>query len=1227
MVRFIKLNFGIIRRNKDIVVFVTLFFALILYSSLITHRMGRSFYQKQIQKRIFRIEQKLIHTNNDALSELFDSISDSYLLKASDDESYSSYLYRNDTLLSWTSNRLKVNIDRLKPNETTLHTFGSAHVISRLDSSGAFKILSCFIVKSKYPFQNEYLTNQINPELISSKSIKLGVHEGKYSIKFIDNKFAFSIVFSDDDLLTDFQSLVLLLLFILSFIYFFSFIRRIFNNYFGQQTLISLLSFIGFVLIIRLLTQVFEQPFILYKSEFFQPNLYATSILFPSIGDLILSILCMVLISNAIFHFLKARLAGTKPKHWKLISTLLTVLLIGHSFFTFFILKSLVFDSNLSFNLVDISEFTTYSLLGYFAVSLLFVIHYQLIKQLLTQVLRQDLLFTKALLLVVYFSISLLSGYFYGKLVAYYLLIVFLPILLLLIANRLKTNDIASLTFNIIAFAFAVNLVLYTFNNEMDNSKREVLLRQLSITEDPELEYQFSLSEKQAYTDSNLILMFKKNVVSYDSIANYIKENYLLGSKITKKYDIQITICNESDLLIVKPENIQYNCEQFFFENLLNFGKLTSSSKNLYRLEYGSGQINYLGVMRFLFGLSDQTFKYTVYFEINSKLKRKGFTKLLSEPGNDPFERLGNYSFGKYDFCNLSEAYGKFQYLSTFSPKTTLKTEFVDTTFLGYNHIVLNKLNSSFVLSRKIPSFLDIVTPFSYIVLFVFIIYVIFSILLKFNFDYKLLIESFSARLQFIVLLILIVSFVSIGILSIYNLTKLNKDKNNQRILEISNSLQLEFSSKTKSLSTQNLYFSDVMQELVMKFSTIFESDINLYNLNGYLIASSRPEMFEREIVSKLMNPKAFKALKFNNTAKIIINENIGSLSFSSAYVPILNEKNQKIAYLNLPYFARQAELRNEISNFLLTLLNVYAVFVILAIGLVLIITRYITRPLTMIKNTMQGVKLQGINTHIEWKRNDEIGQLVQQYNHMIEELSNSANKLAKSERESAWREMAKQVAHEIKNPLTPMKLSVQHLLRAWKDGAPDIDEKLKNLSNTLIQQIDSLSDIATSFSDFANMPKLILEKVECKEVIQNAMNLYQNNGLIQINLLVKKELQFFVQADKNQLLRVFNNLIKNAVQAIEGKENGKIIIEICKQNGNVIIDIEDNGVGIPDDIKSKIFVPNFTTKSSGKGLGLAMAKNIIMGSEGTISYESTFGIGTKFRISLIEFIDGKENY
>jgi nitrogen fixation/metabolism regulation signal transduction histidine kinase len=240
----------------------------------------------------------------------------------------------------------------------------------------------------------------------------------------------------------------------------------------------------------------------------------------------------------------------------------------------------------------------------------------------------------------------------------------------------------------------------------------------------------------------------------------------------------------------------------------------------------------------------------------------------------------------------------------------------------------------------------------------------------------------------------------------------------------------------------------------------------------------------------------------------------------------------------------------------------------------------------------------------------------------MIDELSRSAELLAKSERESAWREMAKQVAHEIKNPLTPMKLSVQHLQKAWDEKTDNWDERLLRFTQTIIEHIDTLSAIASEFSDFAKMPQKKEEKLDLSVAIRKSLDLFSDIENISFSYKSFPEPPYYVYADKNQLIRVFNNLIQNAVQAIGHDKDGSIQINLEREGSEYRINIADNGPGIPEDMVDKIFSPSFTTKSSGMGLGLALVKSIILEAGGSIHFESSADTGTVFTISIPVYQD-----
>ncbi len=363
------------------------------------------------------------------------------------------------------------------------------------------------------------------------------------------------------------------------------------------------------------------------------------------------------------------------------------------------------------------------------------------------------------------------------------------------------------------------------------------------------------------------------------------------------------------------------------------------------------------------------------------------------------------------------------------------------------------------------------------------------------------------------------------------------------------------------------------------------------------------------------MNPIAFNQIHTNKKSNFTHRENIGELNYISTYVPFRNSKNKILAYMNLPYFAKQNELENELSAFYTALINIYGLLFLISTIIAVFFANYISEPVRMIKNKISALQLGQSYDLLEWDSNDEIGALVFEYNKKVLELEKNANLLVKSERESAWREMAKQVAHEIKNPLTPMKLSIQQLERIAKDKPDDLNERIERTAKTLVEQIDTLTKIANEFSSFAKMPRAEAQEINLIPIIETTIDLYKEEAII--SFIENCNGNVNIIADKDQFYRVFNNLIKNALQAIPENIEGKIEVNVNQESSNYIIEVRDNGSGISDDKKEKIFVPNFTTKSTGMGLGLAMVKNIVKNANGNIWFETKENIGTSFFISL----------
>jgi nitrogen fixation/metabolism regulation signal transduction histidine kinase len=326
-------------------------------------------------------------------------------------------------------------------------------------------------------------------------------------------------------------------------------------------------------------------------------------------------------------------------------------------------------------------------------------------------------------------------------------------------------------------------------------------------------------------------------------------------------------------------------------------------------------------------------------------------------------------------------------------------------------------------------------------------------------------------------------------------------------------------------------------------------------------------------------------------------------------------------------YISRQHDLENQISGFLLAIINIMVFMLAISTILSITVSNRLIQPLKYIQESLRTVQIGATSKPIEYMRSDEIGELVKEYNKKVAELQKNAEALAKSERESAWREMAKQVAHEIKNPLTPMKLSIQHLSRSVKLADEESELKLQRVTKSLIEQIDALTKIANEFSNFAKMPKAKEIELDLSEVLKNTVSVFAEYDEHTLDLSIVPVETPIIWADKDLLLRVFNNLIKNAIQSIAPGVDGKIDINLTETKTNYLVSIKDNGLGIQESERDRIFVPYFTTKSKGTGLGLAMSKQIMEGMNGEIWFNSEVGVGTTFFLSFPKIVAGQGLY
>ncbi|MDG2343427.1 MAG: ATP-binding protein [Flavobacteriales bacterium] len=432
---------------------------------------------------------------------------------------------------------------------------------------------------------------------------------------------------------------------------------------------------------------------------------------------------------------------------------------------------------------------------------------------------------------------------------------------------------------------------------------------------------------------------------------------------------------------------------------------------------------------------------------------------------------------------------------------------------------------------------------------------------------------------------------------------------------------RLERKEKTITSSLQ-YFFKDLKPEETIDFVTkdfdykikeiadVNSLEIRVYNLNGELLIYT--DIFNEDVDDKFsLDEKTLHSLNTQPNKKVVKDLGNGIINtFSYAK----NKKGENMIIINIPYDSKGQKAQNEVMDFLMTLIKIFIILFIIG-GLVsYLLSNYITKSLQKIVLKIKGVQLNQLDEALNWDKDDEIGVLVDAYNSMIEKLKVSTEKLAKSERQSAWREMAKQVAHEIKNPLTPMKLSVQHLERSLAKDPENSTEKIQDFKTKMIQQIDLLSNIANEFSNFAELPKANFKELDLLKMVNSIVDLFENKSCT-ISIDYQKKTDYTCFADEHQLIRVFNNLIQNSIQSFT--KEGDINILLSVKGGFINIVFKDNGEGISKENITKIFEPNFTTKSNGKGLGLAMVDQIVKSHSGSIELLSSSKQGTSFLITL----------
>ncbi len=1134
-------------------------------------------------------------------------------------------VYRNDSLCAWTNEVLPYQKEEISILSRRVVKLSNTWYIVKRVPFNEFDVFTLVSVKTEYPYNNEFLNDEYAISLPLVLCHEISTYKDVKGVKLYDADGNYLFTARECSKSNPiYANWAVLFIFISLLLYVQVLIFAIKSQ--NSPLRVRVVFFMGVVVssILYYFHAKYFFPSIAFETELFSPIYFGASDLFPNMGSMLIFALLVYAKSYVYYKFVGLPSFIVQLPKKRFTCAIVVISAIISIYASWYVLNKivalLVSNSASAPILFKITDIGVLDIVRLFIISLLWLSAILLLEKSIKVFLEQ--LSKKRITWLILVSMSLMVLFSFST---FYILgiVIFLIISLMLVWVTRRKSYHAYNTFIWFVSVFALYAVItfYYYNAQSEKEARKLLIENLSFRlmqeEDPLSELLLKESENAIANDTIIKKEVSKVKINVDKLERYIKRSYLQG--YLNRYDVQVVPCWPEGDVHIEDQDRTLGCYDYFDELLLNNGTQVMGSRHFYFLESSSGVETYFGVFKWF--ENDLQKETRLYIELVAKpyFEGPGYPELLlSERETQLRAPLEGYSYGKYIDGVLVKQSGEFEYPINHNRIVNGDHNFNTYLYEGYSHMTYHPEEGvCVILSLPKVGLSMILVAYSIFFISFFIFGAFLMLITRIKRDRLMYIFSVQERIQiaFIGLMLVLLMVIAGG--SVWQTIRRFEIKNNQMLSEKTRSVLMELEHKVGYVDEIKPEMEEYLSSLLKKFSSVFYTDINMYDASGRLLASSRPELFNKGLLGHLMNSKGFIELSQKGEREYIHRESIGQLKYLSAYVPLYNMNNELLAYLNMPYFVGTSELREEVSSLVMAIVNFYLIFLIVVIGLTVVVSRRITHPLLVVQNKLSELRLGGRNEKIEYKGNDEIGQLVKEYNRMVDELSESAEKLARSERESAWREMARQIAHEIKNPLTPMKLSIQYLEMAQKNKDADFEQKLKRVSNTLIDQIDKLSSIASEFSNFAKMPIAKRKKVNVLEVLARCVGLFDKSKNVDISVNPNGIESYFIYADAEQLISVFNNLLQNAIQSIPDKKEGVIQVMAVENVNSILIKVKDNGRGIPAEAQEKLFTPNFTTKTSGMGLGLAIVKNIVKNTNGKIWFETQENEGTTFYVEF----------
>lgn len=1118
------------------------------------------------------------------------------------------YFYVVDShnkLVYWSSNELDVSELQYCDHGEEFVTLGHAKGILVQRIYESYSLVSFVKIKDEYDSENEYIYDTYAKGFWVNQQVKLR-HSDSYSEStIVDQKGAplFAFVWTTTYLQKRFlgqMSLIFWILFYITLLFSISMWHRWLGG--NMHKLYFFLAGVFVYSILIYLSMQFKYPRIVYATDLFSPYYYSSAHLNFSLGHLLVIgsfVFSVVLVFY--WHVYLPILRTPKYSHWVYVS-ITQVLFLILFIIECWIVQDFIYNSVVEVSLSRVDLLSVESI--FFYIFIIFELSvFILMRDKILGTIKYSIPFF--LFLSTDIIISLCIAFFFlgiGKSLLFIYTIGYGVFLVVIDSIRYYRPRIIRfyhiIIIVLVSTAFQTFIIQYQSNTHRHQQYKVLAEKNLSEGESYDVLTQKLLEdlEPQIQEDRSLAYFMRMYRINQSRILDYMLKYYFYG--YWDCYDVKIYATYQ------KNSKVYQRYEKLKRENQL----FAYTSKHFYTCSE-MGLMDYLGIFEYSRNAHDSTYLFIELVKKN-EFNQYGYPDVVFETGINNLTHL--LSTANYLKGNLLRHTGEYHYPLTMPSITANDSIFYTNDYL--HHLYKFDDHHTIVVSEKSnPQWLDFLVSWTYL----FSLFVVLVFIVYFSSRHRDKRDSmprtfFSSLLNSFILFVVVCMGVVFVVMIIFTI--------NQYSLQQRKELRLKTNYVKTAVEDYIIEHDNQLEKsidisyFVSRLSHKYQSDIHIYGVDGKLLATSRNSLFQHKYQSENMSSVPY----FHRGKDVYIQtEKLGDLKYLSSYSEIYSSHGRLLGYISLPSFFSLQDMRHELLGFLAWILIIYFVILLFTSLVSYVISGQLTRPMRVLESKLKAIRLGRANEKIEYIQSDadEITNLIIQYNTMVDELSNSAKLLAESERQVAWREMARQIAHEIKNPLTPMKLSIQMLDRM--KGRPDFDEYLKKTTRSLVEQIDSLAIIANEFSNFARMPVASFKKVDIVSKLMSSVNLFNNNSegvVVDVECSISEA---YVFADSEQLTQVFNNILKNAIQAIPDNREGLIEVKLYQQNDKIEITIRDNGEGIPPEVQEKLFIPTFTTKTSGMGLGLSIVKNIIQMSHGTINFKTEQGWGTTFIIQF----------